>query len=471
MILFFVTLIASILVFFTRIDAYPLRNWDEAWYGQIIKNMASGNYHFLMPFFNGRYYFDHSPLYFWLSVPIVKVFGAGEWQIRLVSAISSVFATLLVFLIGKKMRGEKLGLISALVFLTFGQVVIRFSHGNLDALLVCLFLASFYFYLKSETSTSSTRFLVFTILCGITIGLGILVKSWGIGLFPIALIFVYSIIKNRSLPKNLHIILASAFISFAWWYAWGILTFGRTFISWYVLNPSESRLATPIQNFSLFYFKILLRDIAFWFIPPLLVLILSFKKIKLIINPVLAAFLIICVIYISSLNFLNEKSDWYNIPAYPQIAIIIGYFSLKVVEKFPKIGLILIAAIAILQAINTNRVENIYPDRSKVGTNLGVHAKELIPPSSTVILDDHDFTSFLFYSDQNAVYTIEDNKKNNFQEWWKINHKDLQNFIQTHQNVWIITPNPNNLNLDSNSFEQEGYFNNYYFLKHAGVRI
>ena len=56
-----------------------VRNWDEAWYAEIIKNMAVKDYGWLMPWWNGRYYFDHPPLYFWLSGVVVKLFGLGEW--------------------------------------------------------------------------------------------------------------------------------------------------------------------------------------------------------------------------------------------------------------------------------------------------------------------------------------------------------------------------------------------------------
>ncbi len=135
----------SILIFFRRINVFPLRNWDEAWYAEIIKNMASGNYGYLMPYWNGRYYFDHSPLYFWLSAPFFKFFGPGEWQARIVSAVASVFVVIFIFLIGKRLVNTLTGFFSVLIFLTLGGVVMRFAHGNLDSFLVFFFLGSFYF--------------------------------------------------------------------------------------------------------------------------------------------------------------------------------------------------------------------------------------------------------------------------------------------------------------------------------------
>src|SRR3989304_10586660 len=93
-------LLSSVFVFFSKIASFPLRNWDEAWYAEIIKNMASGKYGILMPFWNGRYYFDHAPLYFWLSATIFKIFGAGEWQARVVSATAAALTVFLIFKIG-----------------------------------------------------------------------------------------------------------------------------------------------------------------------------------------------------------------------------------------------------------------------------------------------------------------------------------------------------------------------------------
>ncbi len=92
-------LIAATITFTRTITSSTMRNWDEAWYAEIIKNMASGNYGLLQPFWNGRYYFDHAPLYFWLSTPIFKIFGPGLWQIRAVSATAAILACLFIFLI------------------------------------------------------------------------------------------------------------------------------------------------------------------------------------------------------------------------------------------------------------------------------------------------------------------------------------------------------------------------------------
>lgn len=451
-------LISSIAVFFSKIASFPLRNWDEAWYAEIIKNMASGKYVYLMPFWNGRYYFDHAPLYFWLSTPIFKIFGAGEWQARFVSATAAVLASYLIFLIGKKLKDEITGFIAALVFLTFGGVVVRFAHGNLDALLICFFLASFYFYLKSEEKK------IFGFIAGAFIGLGFLIKSWGIGLFPLVLIFLYAYVKDKRLPRNLFLIVSAILIFSSWWYVLGIIKFGSQFVNWYILNPSEGRLAGPFANFSLEYFRFFIRDVGFWFLVPATYVALKFKNIKKLDKNIIVPFLFLAAIFVFSLNFLSDKSDWYIIPALALISLAIGYLARELYKSYPKLVIGLISLLVIAQILNAKRIENIYPDRSKVGATLGLHAKNLIPKSAKIILNDQDFTSFLFYSDYKQVYTLE-NKIPKENEWWILNSASLTPFLKENPDTLIITANLSNLPFEVKKEEIIDYWGNYYFLK------
>ena len=451
-------LISSVVVFFSKIASFPLRNWDEAWYAEIIKNMVSGKYGILMPFWNGRYYFDNAPLYFWLSAPILKIFGAGEWQARFVSATAATLAVFLIFKIGKRLKDETTGFISALVFLTFGGVVVRFAHGNLDALLICFFLASFYFYLRGDEKK------IFGFIAGALIGLGFLIKSWGGGLFPLVLIFMYAYVKEKKLPRNLLLIVAGILIFSSWWYFLGIFKFGSQFINWYILNPSEGRLSGPFSNFSLEYFRFFIRDVGFWFLVPFAYLALKFKNARKVDKNIIVPFLLLATIFVFFLNFLSDKSDWYIIPALALTSIIFGYLGRELYKSYPKVAIGLISFVFIIQILNAVRIENIYPDRSRVGAGLGLHAKNLIPKSAKIILNDQDFTSFLFYSNRGQIYTLE-NKTPKENEWWILNSASLVPFLQQNPDSWIITPSLSNLPFEVKKEEIIDQYNNYYFLK------
>ncbi len=443
----------SIIVFFRRINALPLRNWDEAWYGEIIKNMASGKYGFLMPYWNGRFYFDNEPLYFWLSTPFYKFFGSGIWEIRFVSALSGVIATYLIYLIGKKLANIQTGIFSALIFLTIGGVVFRLAHGNLDALLICLSLASFYFYIRAQEK------FYFNFFSGVSLGLAMLVKSWGIGLFPLFLIASHLIYLNRRKWLNLLIIMCSALVVFSPWYVWGLFKYGGQFANWFILNPSEGRLSSPIANFSFTYINFALRDLGFWLVIPIFFLAIRRAKYFEVRRNFVVPFLAISISYIVFLNFLSDKSDWYLLPAYPVLAIIFGFITTRIFEIEKKHTIVIFVFILVLQCFNVFRIENIYPDRSAVGNNLGMAAYNIIPKEDEVIFDDHDFTGFLYFSDQTHVFTLQDNRKDG--EWWILKPEEIRNFIDNNQRTWIITRDKDKFS----NFTQVTFFKNYYFLR------
>lgn len=451
-------ILTSTITFTRTIATSTLRNWDEAWYAEITKNTVSGQFGTLIPFWNGKFYFEHGPLYHWLSAPIFIIFGPGEWQTRVVSTTAAIFACLLIFFVGKKLAGTITGLTSFLVFLTLGGVTIRFSHGNLDSLLVCFSMAAFYFYLLGEKKKP------YSFISGIFVGLGFLIKSWGIGLFPLTLIFIYSFVKDKKLPRNLNLIILAGIISSGWWYILGILKDGQVFINWYILNPSEGRLATPLANFSLEYFKFAFRDISLWLIIPAIYLLVRFKNLKLDKNIVIP-FSSLSFFYIFGLNFLSDKSDWYLIPALSTVALLVGYFGQLLYKAYPKTALILISIVFAIQIANVIRIENIYPDRSSVGVDLGKHAAKIIPKGSIVALEDQDFTSFLFYSDQTAIYTIQKNGPKPG-EWWILKYEDLPKFVQDHQNVWFVSKDPENLNLNLHEDQIKDKINGYSFVKY-----
>jgi 4-amino-4-deoxy-L-arabinose transferase-like glycosyltransferase len=333
----------------------------------------------------------------------------------------------------------------------------RFAHGNLDALLVFLFLASFYFYLLSSQRK------IFATFCGISLGLGFLVKGWFLGLYPALIISLWTFFVEKKLPRNLPLIVLFTFISSSWYFTMGAVKFGKPFINWYLLNPAAGLFGSPLSSFSLRYFQDLVRDIGFWWIP-VVFFIFKFKKLPSTQTKILAVLLISILVFIFPLNFLSEKLGWYNLPAYPQVAILIAYALGKLYQKSAKITSVLITIVLIAQIYNVARIENIYPDRSKVGADLGKFAKNIISQEETVILDDHDFTAFLFYSNHQMVYETSQNG-GKVGEWWTLKYDDLPQFIENNPKTWIVTPDTKTLKFKVESLREEMIYNGYHFLQ------
>ncbi|HBL52282.1 MAG: Glycosyl transferase family protein [Microgenomates group bacterium GW2011_GWA2_39_19] len=438
------------------LNDFPLRNWDEAWYGEIIKNLASGEFNLLVPFWNGQYYFDKPPLYFWLSLPFYKFIGPGEWQVRIVSILASIFSFLLVYLIGKKLFNKRVGFISVLVLLSLGQVIVRFSHGNLDALLICFSLATFYFYLLSLKNWR------YSILSGITLGLSYLTKGWFLGLYPLAVIFAHSILVEKRFHKNLVTIVVVSLLSSMWYFVLGFISFGKTFVDWYIFNPTASQVGSKSISFSGEYLRFFIRDLGFWIVPLALHLIKVRGQISAKLTNTSFLF-VVSLSFIFFLNLLVEESDWYLLPAYPFVAIFVARVVHQLFKDVNKITALLLLLLP-LQIFVVYKIENLYPDRSAVGATLGVRVKKLVLKNEKLVFDDHDFTSFLYYSNHKMVYTTSELGGKDW-EWWTLKRKDLETFIKANKKVLLVTPNLDNFQIDYSNMNLVDYYSGYYFLR------
>lgn len=446
---------ASTITFLLRINAFPLKNWDEAWYAEITRNMASGNFSLLVPFWNGEYYFDKPPLYFWLTLPIFGFFGAGEWQARIVSVMAAIGATFLVYLIGKKIFSQTAGLLSVIVFLSLGQVIERFSKGNLDALLVFLFLATFYFYLLSLKKK------FFLILSGIFLGLGFFVKGWLLGLFPLVLIFIYTLIVHRKIPYQTVLIFLVSVLFSAWWFILGFQKFGQRFLDWYLFNPLADNFTAHFR-----FLKVLLttflRDLGFWGLLGLFSL--TYWRKTLSQNRILFSFLTTILLFFFALQFLDNFLGWYLLPTYPLVALMLGYSLERLMAKEKKLVFVLITLFLISQVVFLIKLQSLDRDRSTVTASLGKVARQIVPPGETLILDDPDFSSFLFYSQHKTLYVVTESGGKPG-EWWILKKGDLPLFIKKHSPVWIVSSHPSSLSCDLTNNQVAATAFGYQFLK------
>lgn len=448
-------LIISLAAFLPQLFSFPLQNWDEAWYGEIIKNMASGNYSLLVPFWNGNYYLDKPPLYFWLSLPVVKFFGIGEWQVRLVSVLAGIISVYLVFLIGEKLISRRVGLFAGVIFLTLGQIIERLGNGNLDALLICLALASFYFYLDSYKSWK------YTFLTGLFLGLTYFAKGWVLGLYPLFLMFVHTFLYRRKF-LNLLLILAISVFILSWWFITGFHTFGKKFLDWYLFSPTAGSFGGHL-DFSFTLLRTFFRDLGFWLFI-LLFFQISRKNVGQMEKRMVLFLLLTSLVYVLAMNFQSNKLGWYLLPSYPLIALVVAYCLDRLLDTYFKFMIFLSIFVFLAQSLLLMKIKISDTDRSQVGATLGKYAKTIIPKGASLILDDPDYPSFLFYSDLGKVYTTS-YFGGDEREWWILKDENLKSFIQKNPKTWLVSRDPESLPVDLEGSQLVTRFNGYQFVR------
>lgn len=95
-----------------------------------------------------------APLFIYATIPSIAIFGLNEWGVRGASAFFGVLGVLLMYLLGKKIWNEKIGLLSA-ILLAILPWHIHYSRAAFEVtLLLDLVLAGTLFYLNSAKNTA-----------------------------------------------------------------------------------------------------------------------------------------------------------------------------------------------------------------------------------------------------------------------------------------------------------------------------
>ncbi|MDH4190028.1 MAG: glycosyltransferase family 39 protein, partial [Betaproteobacteria bacterium] len=110
------SLLAVLLVlgfmWFGGLDYRKLLKADEGRYGEIPREMtASGDW--LTPRLNGYKYFEKPPLQYWGTATAYSLFGVGEWQTRLWTALTGFFGLLFTYFAARRLYGATVGLYAA----------------------------------------------------------------------------------------------------------------------------------------------------------------------------------------------------------------------------------------------------------------------------------------------------------------------------------------------------------------------
>ena len=110
-----ILLLAAACLFFAGLGRLPLLEPDEGRNAEVAREMlASGDW--ITPHYDTLPYLDKPAVFFWQVAASFRVFGVSEWAARLPSALMALATMLLVWLLGRRMFGDRAGLRAGLVF-------------------------------------------------------------------------------------------------------------------------------------------------------------------------------------------------------------------------------------------------------------------------------------------------------------------------------------------------------------------
>lgn len=109
---FWLLLVAFALVWFGLLDYRHLIASDEGRYAEMAREMwVTGDW--ITPRYNGYKYFEKPPLQTWMNALTFAMFGLGEWQARLWTALTGFAGVLMVGFTGRRVFNARVGLFAA----------------------------------------------------------------------------------------------------------------------------------------------------------------------------------------------------------------------------------------------------------------------------------------------------------------------------------------------------------------------
>jgi len=216
----FLWIIIAGIFFIPFLGNVHLFDWDEINFAEIAREMyISGNYG--EPQINFLPFTEKPPLFFWLQVVSMKLFGINDFAARFPNAVLGVLVLPLLYAAGKKIRDHQFGLLWALVY--FGTILphLYFKSGIIDPWFNFFIFGSLYCLIQSawkkKVQHSNTGYIL---AGGMLLGLAILTKGPA-ALLIIGLTFVTYWISERfrmfiSLPKLLLFAIVSLLVTAIW---------------------------------------------------------------------------------------------------------------------------------------------------------------------------------------------------------------------------------------------------------------
>jgi 4-amino-4-deoxy-L-arabinose transferase-like glycosyltransferase len=177
----------GLLFYFPFLGHVHLFDWDEINFAESAREMlVTGNYTRVQIDFQP--FWEKPPLFFWLQVASMRVFGIGEFAARFPNAVMGVVTLLTLFYLGRKLVDARFGLIWALGYLGSVAPHFYFKTGIIDPTFNYFIFVGIWFLFRRNF-----------LLSGLLVGLAVLTKG-PVGALLTGLTFVSFWAINRFRP-------------------------------------------------------------------------------------------------------------------------------------------------------------------------------------------------------------------------------------------------------------------------------
>ncbi|HMH31405.1 MAG TPA: glycosyltransferase family 39 protein [Puia sp.] len=167
--------VAAVILFIPFLGMVHLFDWDEINFAEASREMLV-THNYSIPQINFQPFWEKPPLFFWLQVLSMKLWGVNEFSSRFPNAICGICTLLVLYRFGKKLFDDQFGLIWALVYAGSLLPHFYFKSGIIDPWFnLFIFLAVYQFALYSNAE--GLRLRKHILLAGLFTGLAVMTKG------------------------------------------------------------------------------------------------------------------------------------------------------------------------------------------------------------------------------------------------------------------------------------------------------
>ena len=192
--------IIGLIIFASFNGQSHLFDWDEINFAEAAREMiVTGNYSLVL--INYEPYWEKPPLFFWLQALCMNLFVINEFSARLPNAIAGALTGITLYSIGRKNFSNSFGWLWAMVYCSALLPILYFKSGIIDPWFNLFIFYGTYATWKAIYN-SDGKHLLWSVIAGASIGLGIMTKG-PVALLVILMVFgVFYLWKRFKVPAN-----------------------------------------------------------------------------------------------------------------------------------------------------------------------------------------------------------------------------------------------------------------------------
>jgi 4-amino-4-deoxy-L-arabinose transferase-like glycosyltransferase len=250
---------------FLRLGALPFIGADECRYARISQEMSESG-RWVTPILQGLPWLEKPPLYYWITIPMIRTFGMSEAAARIAPALTALMAAAAIFWLGRRLWSWRAGAWSAIILLTaIGYAAFGRSASMDMPFTACLTVAFSLFAAGILGGKSSWRQ---TVCAYVLIGCAVLAKGPVAILLAAGILVLFWVFDERGGSLRRIHVLAGAGITLAVSVPWFWLVFrenGFSFISIFFVNHNLARYVSDLHHHDqpVYYFLLVLPGLLF----------------------------------------------------------------------------------------------------------------------------------------------------------------------------------------------------------------